>query len=56
MDIIWIIGGGVIGLGLLLKLIGEKTGIDFNDKRYFKAPEMTSTVALDSNNPIGDEV
>ena len=35
---VWIVGGIMIGLGLLLKFISKKTGYDFNDKRHFDAP------------------
>jgi hypothetical protein len=40
---IWIVGGIELILGLILRFISEKTGYDFNDKRFFEAPEDEST-------------
>lgn len=53
---ILIVGGIIIGLGLIFRFISKKTGYDFNDKRFFKAPKIKDDVALNPNNPIGDEI
>ena len=48
-----VVGAIIIAIGLILKFISEKTGCNFNDKKYFKAP-MGQDSSTDFTTPNDD--